>query len=210
MIFFRRLPAWAESVMKTKRISPERLSEILEDTAESRIQPTPRLAFIRHKVETLSLLDAVVVHIEQASNSTFKVIKGFPSVGIKSDSDLCTIRGGRSRGENAFGRLQTYAALLIEDDSGNCFYLTLDAIGDLRFLGWMAEFVLVVELTPVACAELSFFTARLSRAGFSKTGFSKTGYGFSETSISRVRFFGSGKKKRVPSCRACSHLSYST
>jgi hypothetical protein len=118
--------------MKTKRISPERLSEILEDTAESRIQPTLRLAFIRHKVETLSLLDAVVVHIEQASNYTFKVIKGFPSVGIKLDSDLCTIGGGRSRGENAFGRLQTYAALLIEDDSGNRFYLTLDAIGDLR------------------------------------------------------------------------------
>ena len=126
--------------METKRISPERLSKILDDTAESRIQSTPRLAFIKHKVETLSLQGAVVVHIEQTSNSTFKVIKGFPSVGVKLDSDLCTIRGGRSRGVSAFGRLQAYAAVLIEDDSGNRFYLTLDAIGDFRspWTGWLS------------------------------------------------------------------------
>jgi hypothetical protein len=156
-----------------------RLSDILKDTAGGRSQPTPRLAPIRHKVELSSLQGALVVHIKQTSNSTFKVVKGFPSVGVKLDSDLCTIRGGRSRGVSAFGRLQAYAAVLVEDDSGNRFYLTLD-------------------------------TTRLSRAGFSKTEFSQTGSGFSETFISRVRIFGGGKKKRVPSCAACSHLSYST
>jgi hypothetical protein len=128
--------------METNRISQQRLSQILKETEDIRIQPTPRLAFIRHKVKTLSLQDSVVVHIKQTSNSTFKVMKGFPSVGVKLISDfcLCTIRGGRCRGVNAFGRLQAYAALLIEDDSGNRFCLTLDVIGDLRspWTGWLS------------------------------------------------------------------------
>jgi hypothetical protein len=117
-----------------------RLSDILKDTAGGRSQPTPRLAPIRHKVELSSLQGALVVHIKQTLNSTFKVIKGFPSVGVKLDSDLCSIRGGRSRGVNAFGRLQAYAAVSIEDDNGNPFYLTLDAIGDLRspWTGWLS------------------------------------------------------------------------
>jgi hypothetical protein len=166
-----------------------RLSDILKDTAGGRSQPTPRLAPIRHKVELSSLQGALVVHIKQTLNSTFKVIKGFPSVGVKLDSDLCSIRGGRSRGVNAFGRLQAYAAVSIEDDNGNPFYLTLDAIGDLRspWTGWLSL-----------------------HSSLSKTEFSQTGSGFSETFISRVRFFSGGKKKRVPSCAACSHLSYST
>jgi hypothetical protein len=128
--------------METKCIPPERLSEILEDNAESRIQASPRLAYIRHRVKALSLQDAVLVHIEQTSNSSFKVIKGFPNVGVRLNSHfgLCTIRGGHSRELNPLGRLQSYAALLVEDDSGNRFCLTLDAIGDFRspWTGWLS------------------------------------------------------------------------
>jgi hypothetical protein len=146
--------------MEAKRISPLRLSDILKDTAGSRTQPTPRLALIRHKVEPSSLQGALVVHIKQTSNSTFKVVKGFPSVGVKLDSDLCTIRGGRSRGVSAFGRLQAYAAVLIEDNSGNRFYLTLDAIGDLRS-SWAGRLSLHSSLSLASLRSRNFHSLQL-------------------------------------------------